>query len=59
MTSRLATGQNHILQAELAVMEKREGVGRVMTMRVFQKTSDAEVIVLTVSTCDHFGLVEF
>ena len=59
MASRLATGQHHVLQAELTIMEQGKGMSRVMTMRVFQEARDAKVIVLTVTTGNHFGLVEF
>lgn len=59
VTPGLAARQNQTLETELAIVDKSESVGWMVTMLVLQQAGQAQVIVLTVSAGDHLGLIEF
>jgi hypothetical protein len=59
MAARAASGEHQILQAELAIMDQREVVARMVAMGILQQTSEAEIIVLAVGASDNLGLIEF
>lgn len=59
VTSRAATRHDQALQTELAVVDKREGVSRVVTMYVMEKTGHAKIVVLAVRTGNHLGFIKF
>jgi hypothetical protein len=58
----LATGKaarhDQVLQAEVAVRAKREGVGRVVAVLVAQQATKAKVIVLAVIASHQVALID-
>lgn len=59
VTSGAATRHDQTLQTELTVVDKREGVSRVMAMSVMEKTGHAKIVVLAVRTGNHLGFIKF
>jgi hypothetical protein len=59
----LATGEtarhDQVLQAEVAVRAKREGVGRVVAVLVAQQATKAKVVVLAVIASHQVALIDF
>lgn len=53
----LATRHYRILQAEIAVGSKLEGVSRVVTMLVPQEATKAQIVVLAVVATHHIGFI--
>jgi len=48
-----------MFQVKFAIMDKGKGMTRVVTVGVFQETSQAKIIIFTIRASDHLGLVEF
>lgn len=58
VTSWVAARRHQTFQAELTVMDKREGVSRVVAMGVMEKTRRTQIIVIAMHASDHLSLVK-
>jgi hypothetical protein len=58
LTAGQAARHDEVLQAEVAVRAKGEGVGRVVAMLVAQQTAKAEVIILAVIATHKVALID-
>lgn len=58
LTARKAARHDEVLQAEVTIRAKGEGVGRVVAMLVAQETTKAEVIVLAVVATHKIALID-
>lgn len=57
VASRVTARDDHTLQSELTVVNKREAMSRVVAVSVIDKAGHAEIIVLAVKAGDHLGFI--
>jgi hypothetical protein len=59
LTTWKTASHDQVLEAEIAVSSRGEGVGGMVTMLVPQQTTEAQIIVFTVQATDQVGLIGF